>query len=53
MKVADRGISTINDRYSMVNPRVSPNPGMTRPALTPGVIAATGVAMVVLCSKEN
>jgi hypothetical protein len=29
MKVADKGISTINERYSMVYPRVRPNPGIT------------------------
>src|SRR5258706_9689741 len=29
MNVADKGIKTIRDRYSMVYPRVNPNPGIT------------------------
>src|SRR6202035_118634 len=53
MKTAHRGISTSNDRYTMVYPSVSPKPGTTRcggrrVADLSSSTAATGAAMEVL-----
>src|SRR5450631_2554225 len=48
--VADKGIKTINDRYSMVYPSVSPNPGITRRerAARPVMAGGTGTGPVIL-----